>query len=339
MDFEKVSIEYLYNYMRSRIYYPDYQRGSVWELSKRQRLIQTILSGRSIGTLTAFKRMNEDGSTSYGLIDGRQRSETIFFYLDGAFSTATQASFKKMEPRAQVIQPGRNYGELSPYARSILNGYDIIIYSAPTEEDREGQGQSYRDLNSHKRMTHAQILKSYPSKMNTAATALSEHPFWVELYKGPKKGDERFRGALHTLVMQIAGDCIPQSDVVLREYSSGLKDNFVTDALVETCNVNLSIASHLFSKVKIGNPYEAIPIYQAVLFLLRDNYNLDHVEKGCLTPWYEELQSESFKARYIGGRSVFYKLAQLEEQRYFWEHKGQLDKVKNSIRKAQRVTT
>jgi hypothetical protein len=339
MDFEKVSIEYFYNHMRSRIYFPDYQRGPVWELLKRQRLIQTILSGRSIGTLTAFKRMNEeDGSTSYGIIDGRQRSETIFFFMDGAISTATQAEFKKIEPRAQVIQPGKGYRDLSPYALNIFNSYNIIIYSSPTEDDREGQGQSYRDLNSGKRMTLSQILRSYPSKVNSAAAALSEHPFWVELYKGPKKGDERFRGALYTLIMQISGDYIPQSDNVLREYASGIKDSFITDALMETCNVNLNIAAHLFSEVKVGYPYEAIPIYQAVIFLLKSGYNLDNLKQGTFTNWYNDLQSESFKLRYAGGRSLFYKLATLEEQRYFWEHRGNFDKIKNIVRQAQKVT-
>jgi hypothetical protein len=336
MEFEKVSIEYLY-FMRDRLYYPEYQRGDVWELIKRQRLIQTILSGRSLGTLTAYKKISEENAqTQYGIIDGRQRTQSILLFKDGAFSTATQAQMKKVEPRDMVIQPGRNWSELSDYARGIINQYNIILYSAASEDDLSGQGQSYRDLNSGKRMNLSQILKSYPSKMNTAALSLSEHPFWVELYKGPKKGDERFRGALHTLVMQIAGDYIPQSDAVLREYSSGLKDNLITDALIETCNINLNITAHLFSKTKIGYPYEAIPMYQAVLFLLKAGHNLDHLEQGVFTNWYSDLQSESFKMRYQGGRSLFYKMATLEEQRYFWEGRGQFEKIQRIV--AQKVT-
>jgi hypothetical protein len=338
MEFEKVSIEYLY-FMRDRLYYPEYQRGDVWELIKRQRLIQTILSGRSLGTLTAYKKTSEENAqVHYGIIDGRQRTQTILLFKDGAFSTATQAQMKKIEPRDMVIQPGRNWGELSDYARGIINQYNIILYSAASEDDLSGQGQSYRDLNSGKRMNLSQILKSYPSKMNVAALALSEHPFWVELYRGPKKGDERFRGALHALVMQIAEDYIPQSDSVLREYSSGLKDNHVTEALIESCHINLNIASHLFAKTRIGYPYEAIPMYQAVLFLRKAGFSLDHLEQGALTSWYSDLQSESFKMRYVGGRSLFYKMATLEEQRYFWEGKGHFEKVKSLVRQAQAVS-
>lgn len=336
VEIEKVSIEYLC-YMQNRIYFPDCQRGAVWELGRRQLLIQTILSGREIGILFAIKRISEEGVVSYGLIDGRQRFETICMYLRGAFPTAKESYMKSIEPLVVPIQPGKFFNDLTPLARSVINQYNIIIYSSSSEEDLKTQGQSFRERNRYKRVTQAQTLKSYPSKMNSIARELSGHSFWAEIYKGPKKEDECFRGSLNVLIMHLANDFVAQSYANLRDYSCGVKDDLITDDLLQTCRINLDIASHLFSKAIITAPYEMIPMYQAILFLQKDGYNLDHLEHGSFTNWYHKLQIEARQSSYAGGRSIFYKLLILEEQRYFWEQKDHLEVLKRIVKRSQKV--
>ena len=60
------------------IEFPEYQREpSVWNLLKKQRLIDSILRGFDIASIYLFKK-NDD---TYDCIDGRQRINTILSYL------------------------------------------------------------------------------------------------------------------------------------------------------------------------------------------------------------------------------------------------------------------
>lgn len=56
---------------------PHYQRGQVWKISQKEKLIDSIKSGFPFGTILLYKK--NDGT--YQLIDGLQRSSTIYEYL------------------------------------------------------------------------------------------------------------------------------------------------------------------------------------------------------------------------------------------------------------------
>lgn len=63
---------------RHRIEFPEYQREpTVWNLEKKQRLIDSILRGIDIASIYLFKKEEN----SYDCIDGRQRINAILSYL------------------------------------------------------------------------------------------------------------------------------------------------------------------------------------------------------------------------------------------------------------------
>ncbi len=59
---------------------PGFQRKSVWTLSDRQRLIQSIVSSYPVPSIFFYKR-EVSGRPVYDVIDGKQRLETIFMYM------------------------------------------------------------------------------------------------------------------------------------------------------------------------------------------------------------------------------------------------------------------
>jgi len=59
---------------------PGFQRRSVWSLSDRRRLIQSILSSYPLPSIFLYQR-NTKGNTIYDVIDGKQRLETIFMFM------------------------------------------------------------------------------------------------------------------------------------------------------------------------------------------------------------------------------------------------------------------
>jgi uncharacterized protein with ParB-like and HNH nuclease domain len=59
---------------------PPFQRGHVWKLPARQRLIQNIVAGRPIPAIFLYKEA--DGSKyTYNILDGKQRLESLLLYI------------------------------------------------------------------------------------------------------------------------------------------------------------------------------------------------------------------------------------------------------------------
>jgi hypothetical protein len=311
--------------------YPDYQREQVWKIGRKQLLVNTILSGLPIPPLIARKIIDDDGETIYELIDGQQRFKTMCDFRDGKFETATMPQMRRVEPLWPPIEPGRSYAELSAEARHIFNDFNILLYSSSDIDSATGS-QIYRNLQRGQQLTGGQRLKSYYSKINQLARELSDHSFWSEIYVGTTIGEEKLRGSLHVLVMEITKGYAAQKSNTLRDYACGLKDDLVTEDLLVACTIRLTIASHLFSQVLLQQPFEVISIYQAILLLQNAGYNLDHLERGSFTSWFNEVQRKAYRNRYQGGGSTLASLENLEEQRYFWEeHLPRLKAVVNQL--------
>ncbi|MBI2837821.1 MAG: DUF262 domain-containing protein [Acidobacteria bacterium] len=58
---------------------PGFQRKSVWSLSDRWKLIQSVVEGYPIPSIFLYRR-DENGMPVYDVIDGKQRLETLFMF-------------------------------------------------------------------------------------------------------------------------------------------------------------------------------------------------------------------------------------------------------------------
>lgn len=60
---------------------PSFQRKSVWRLSDRKKLIESILHGYPIPSIFLYKQINARGEHEFAVIDGKQRLETILMFV------------------------------------------------------------------------------------------------------------------------------------------------------------------------------------------------------------------------------------------------------------------
>lgn len=61
---------------------PGFQRKTVWTLTDRQRLIESMLSGYPLPSIFLYRRQDERSSNSlHDVIDGKQRIETLFMFM------------------------------------------------------------------------------------------------------------------------------------------------------------------------------------------------------------------------------------------------------------------
>src|SRR5260221_12856856 len=76
---------------------PDYQRqGEIWSKEKRQLLVDSIINRYDIPKLYFHKlnreQIKESGKT-YAVIDGRQRLEAMFDFMDGKFELSKEFEY------------------------------------------------------------------------------------------------------------------------------------------------------------------------------------------------------------------------------------------------------
>ncbi len=59
---------------------PPFQRGTVWKLPMRQRLVQNMVNGRPIPAIFLYK--DADGpQTNLNILDGKQRLESLILFV------------------------------------------------------------------------------------------------------------------------------------------------------------------------------------------------------------------------------------------------------------------
>lgn len=82
---------------------PDYQRpGGVWSLKKKQLFIDSLLNGYDIPKLYFhhLTGIHKNSVCDYSIIDGRQRLEAIWDFIDGSFALASDFKFFENEEYA-----------------------------------------------------------------------------------------------------------------------------------------------------------------------------------------------------------------------------------------------
>ncbi len=119
---------------------PVYQRqGDVWPLDKRQLLIDSVLNSFDIPKIYfhAFvpPKSTDDGRVyEYAIIDGKQRREAIWAFIDGDF--ALDSSFKYLHD-STVSAGDLTYAELAKRYPRLKNRFDstsLAIITIQTDD-------------------------------------------------------------------------------------------------------------------------------------------------------------------------------------------------------------
>jgi hypothetical protein len=107
---------------------PGFQRRSVWTISDRRRLIQSIVSKYPVPSIFLYRR-NHRGRIIYDVIDGKQRLETIFMFTG-------QGRFKKeaFDVKLDINEAGEWHDWNTLRRRYPRLGHDIETYKIQTVE-------------------------------------------------------------------------------------------------------------------------------------------------------------------------------------------------------------
>ncbi len=99
---------------------PAFQRGQVWPREKRARLVDTVLRGWRVPPVHLV--LEEDEALS--VLDGQQRLQALFDFLDDDFAVAAFAPFDEVVQRYE----GRRFSQLPDVVRRRINSTRISAY-------------------------------------------------------------------------------------------------------------------------------------------------------------------------------------------------------------------
>jgi hypothetical protein len=190
-DFHGSTVWKLYR-IRDRIQLdPEYQRlGGIWAPENRQLLIDTIINGFDIPKLYMHKFNSPiivgKDRYDYSIIDGRQRLETLWNFIDGKIALADDFRLFKHD---QIAAGGMTYQELSthyPELKADFDGFPLSVVLIETDE-LEMIEEMFSRLNEAAPLTAPEKRNAFGGPGPVAIRKLAKDVFFTQLIPFPNK--------------------------------------------------------------------------------------------------------------------------------------------------------
>src|SRR6266404_4061677 len=148
---------------RDRYDIPDWQRDEVWDVAKKQRLIDSILRGWKLPKFYLVKTSNDE----YEVVDGQQRLSAIFEFCSNELS---------LTPESMKQFGGPLYRDLSQKIADSFDDFEIeydVIEGASDEELKD----FFQRLQAGLPLNSSEKLNAVHSKLRDYCRTIAEHPF------------------------------------------------------------------------------------------------------------------------------------------------------------------
>lgn len=162
---------------------PDYQRqGGIWNLEKKQLLIDSILNDYDIPkfyfhNLTPQQKLESNEDYDYAIIDGRQRIEAIWGFIDGDFPLSDDFEYQADK---KVIAAKLTYPDLAieyPKIKIRFDSYTLPITLVETE-DKDLIEDMFSRLNEAVPLNGAEKRNSFGGPMVKTIREVALHDFF-----------------------------------------------------------------------------------------------------------------------------------------------------------------
>ncbi len=156
---------------------PPYQRNPVWLLRQKCHLVESVLQGLPIPELFVQRSTDEEGKTTYAVVDGQQRVRALLQFV-GADTTEDQLEFDKF-PLDKLDSDSDWYGltfaELDSEQKRHFYGYGLAVRYLDTDDEEETKDM-FRRLNRYTVPLKPQELRNatYEGPFARLATKLAD---------------------------------------------------------------------------------------------------------------------------------------------------------------------
>jgi hypothetical protein len=162
---------------------PPFQRKPVWVSRQKSYLIESILLGLPVPEVYIQQVVDEEGETTYAVVDGQQRIRTVLQFIgvdeDPEQSEFNKFALDKLEPQSQYYNT--TFAELAPDEKRAFYGYKFSVRVLNTSSDEEVRDM-FRRLNKFLTPLNAQELRNaiYTGPFIRLIEAFADNEYWAE---------------------------------------------------------------------------------------------------------------------------------------------------------------
>jgi len=209
--------------MRERIQLdPEYQRLSdIWTLDKRQLLIDTILNDFDIPKLYfhKFHRPLQKGGKSYdfSIIDGKQRLETMWSFIDGKIALADDFKYFRDSSVSAANMTYTELGKAYPDLKVQFDSFQLTVIAVETDE-LEMIEEMFSRLNEAAPLTAPEKRNAFGGPLPKAIRKLASDTLFTESIPFPNKRYRHFDLATKFLFAEYKGHVVDTKKAYLDEF-------------------------------------------------------------------------------------------------------------------------
>lgn len=161
---------------------PTYQReGGIWNDDKRQLLIDTIINRFDVPKIYVHQFAQpvvKDGKPlEYAVIDGKQRLDTLFMFIEGKFALDSDFEYLHAEGIAASNMTYSDLARAYPDLKTDFDSSPLDVVVIQTD-DIELIEEMFSRLNEAVPLNAAEKRNAKPGPVPPAVRTLSGHPFW-----------------------------------------------------------------------------------------------------------------------------------------------------------------
>lgn len=167
---------------------PEYQRaGGVWTIEKKRLLVDSILNDYDIPKIYFHAYSNDqvsDTGKRYAIIDGRQRLEAIWGFLDGDFTLSSDFEYQK---DSSIDLSGMSYDDIAkrhPKIRIKFDSFVLPVVTVTTEGDElDVIEDMFSRLNEAVPLNAAEKRNAIGGELVRSINEISGHALFTECVK------------------------------------------------------------------------------------------------------------------------------------------------------------
>jgi len=239
---------------------PEYQRqAGVWGLEKQQLFLHTLFGQYDVPKIYMHKLPINGGLHAHALVDGKQRLECIWGFLDGKIALGdhhyepADAAKKKETP---FPSKGDRYGDLTPFWQEQFKSIQldvVVIHDAELDDIEE----LFFRLNNGEPLNAAEKRNAMGGKMCRLIREVAEHKFFKDTIFITNKRYQHYDLAARFLLIEQG---IKEGASPYRDLKKRFLDNLVQadryrnmgdaelDALKKAVDKQLKALGRVFSK-------------------------------------------------------------------------------------------
>jgi hypothetical protein len=290
---------------------PEYQRhGGIWSLEKKQLLIDSIINDYDIPKLyfhylTPQQRKESGQLYEYAIIDGRQRIEAIWDFIDGVFGLSEDFEYLA---DSTVIAGKLTYSDLAvvyPRIKIRFDSYSLPVILVETD-DIDLIEDMFSRLNEAVPLNSAEKRNSFGGSMAKAIRELAFHDFFSQHVRFSNNRFQHREVAARILFIEdslanagkFSDTKKPFLDRMVYDYRDSKKD---PSSLVHSATLILDAMSKVFIHGDaLLRAQATITVYYLVFRQAQAQKKLNLINRAKLFEFFEELS----KNRIIASKDI-----------------------------------